>query len=110
MHALARISYAPGSLTRHCPYARPPRASPSDARFRRITRGQLCNVGGEYVMTKVERKARQSAVLWTQNPAVPALSQDGTNKEYGRLICRRAYARRPRRRGSADNESADRRW
>jgi hypothetical protein len=38
-------------------------------------------------MTKVERKARQSAVLWTQNQAMnqaqatPALSQDGTNKE-----------------------------
>ncbi len=35
-------------------------------------------------MTKVERKARQSAVLWTQNPAAPTLSQDRTNKEYGR--------------------------
>jgi hypothetical protein len=30
-------------------------------------------------MAKVERKARQSAVLWTQIAAATALSQDGTN-------------------------------
>ena len=30
-------------------------------------------------MAKVERKARQSAVLWTQIAAETALSQDGTN-------------------------------
>ena len=30
-------------------------------------------------MAKVERKARQSAVLWTQIAAGTALSQDGTN-------------------------------
>jgi hypothetical protein len=30
-------------------------------------------------MAKVERKARQSAVLWTQIAPATALSQDGTN-------------------------------
>ena len=34
-------------------------------------------------MAKVERKARQSAVLWTQIAAATALSQDGTNTQRG---------------------------